>query len=289
MKIIKKAGVVMLAAVLLLSANIHPAVVHAEAQETVDTFLRSTVGYEVSRGDCLSILAERFGVKLSDLMAVNGLSEDSILKEGRRLVIPVPGIRYYTVKPGDTLWGLALKFGVTVEALQSVNNISEEDALRINEKLLIPVSDQVSTENEDDDLELGKYYLGLSNLAVWPVTGQVSSEFGPRWGRKHEGLDIATDEWEPIRALKSGTVVFAGHRGTYGKTIIINHGHGFRSLYAHASHLEVRPGEYVEQGQTIARVGNTGKSTGPHLHLEILYKGLPLNPEKCLPTEDWRI
>lgn len=288
MKLMKKAGAVVLAVVLLVIVNIHPITVQAD--EILDTDPGSrNVYYEVKKGDCLSILAERFNVRINELTAANSLNEDSILKEGRRLMIPAAGVRYYTVKQGDTLWGIAREFGISVDALEAANNISGEVALTVDKELFVPGSERVLIEHEETDPEVGDYYLRLSKLTVWPVTGQVSSEFGQRWGRRHEGLDIATEESKPIRALESGTVVFAGSRGTYGKTIIINHGHGFRSLYAHASYLEVNPGEYVEQGQTIARVGSTGHSTGPHLHLEILYRGSPLNPEKYLPTEDWRI
>jgi murein DD-endopeptidase MepM/ murein hydrolase activator NlpD len=290
MKLVKKAIAVVLATVLFVLANIHPGNVYAGNLETPDTEPESgMVYYEVRKGDSLWDLAERFGVRISDLTDANSLKEDGILEEGRRLMIPVSAIRHYTVKPGDTLWGIAREFRVDVEALETVNRISAEDALAVDRELIVPEPDRSLIEDEDTDPEVGDYDLGLSDLTVWPVTGQVSSEFGQRWGRRHEGLDVAADEGKPIRALESGTVVFAGRRGTYGKTIIINHGHGFRSLYAHASSLEVSPGEYVEQGQTIARVGSTGHSTGPHLHLEILYRGTPLNPERYLPTGEGQI
>jgi len=99
----------------------------------------------------------------------------------------------------------------------------------------------------------------------------------------HEGTDIAADWGSPIRTVADGKVVFAGNRGDYGKAVIIDHGNGFRSLYGHASSLEVRAGDRVSQGDVIARIGSTGRSTGPHLHLELLYRGTPQNPERYLP------
>ncbi len=101
----------------------------------------------------------------------------------------------------------------------------------------------------------------------------------------HHGVDIAAEEGRPIKAVDNGTVVFAGERGTYGNTIIINHSRGIRTLYAHASTLEVSAGNRVKRGQVIGRVGSTGHSTGPHLHLELWYKGVPLDPQKYLPDD----
>lgn len=290
MKLLKKVGTVVVVAAILVLVVLNPVSVYAESLKTEDRESGNrTVYYEIKRGDCLSILAERFGVRISDLTAANNLSTDSILAEGKWLRIPAAGMRYYTVKQGDTLWEIARKFGIAVEVLESANKLSAEDVLHVDKDLLVPAGDRIFSGDEVAETERVDDYHGVPNITVWPVTGLVSSEYGQRWGRRHEGIDIATEESKPIRALESGIVVFAGPRGTYGNTIIINHGHGFRSLYAHASSLEVTPGEYVEQGQTIARVGNTGRSTGPHLHLEILYRGVPLNPEKYLPTDDVRI
>lgn len=289
MKFIKKAGSIVLAAALLVLTNIPAVPVYAENEELADSTGSEKIYYVVKRGDCLWTLAERFGISVRNLTETNNLDEGSTLMEGQRLVIPASETGYYTVKPGDTLWGIAREFGVDVERLEAVNGISAESALIVDRELIIPESGRILAEAEDVGPEAADYALGLFDLTVWPVIGQVSSEFGQRWGRRHEGLDIAAEEGKPIRALEAGTVVFAGRRGTYGKTVIINHGHGFRSLYAHSSSLEVSPGEYVEQGQTIARVGSTGHSTGPHLHLEILYRGIPLNPERYLPTEEGQI
>ncbi len=123
----------------------------------------------------------------------------------------------------------------------------------------------------------------------WPARGRITSTYGYRrnpfgGNRKfHEGIDIAAPIGTPVVATAAGEVVFADRRGGYGLTVIIEHGFGFRTLYAHNSSLQVSPGDYVEAGVEIARVGSTGASTGPHLHYEVHYRGDPVDPADFLP------
>lgn len=111
--------------------------------------------------------------------------------------------------------------------------------------------------------------------------GTVSSRFGwrERFGRNHMGIDIAAPEGSPISAWKGGTVVWAGRRGTYGLMVEIDHGDGLRTRYAHCSSIYVEPGDAVSAGEHIAGVGSTGRSTGPHLHFEIVAAGTRIDPE----------
>jgi murein DD-endopeptidase MepM/ murein hydrolase activator NlpD len=118
---------------------------------------------------------------------------------------------------------------------------------------------------------------------IWPVAGSVTSEYGNRWGRLHAGIDIAAPTGTPIWAAKSGDVIFAGQQSGYGNVIIIDHGDGFSTVYAHQSRLVASDGQSVSQGQTIGYVGTTGHSTGPHVHFETRYGGTPRNPRGCLP------
>ena len=112
---------------------------------------------------------------------------------------------------------------------------------------------------------------------VWPVNGPVTSGFGPRWGRMHTGIDISAGTGTPIRAAKAGTVISAGSNGGYGLAVVIDHGGGFSTLYAHMSSMAVGGGS-VSQGEVIGRVGCTGSCTGPHLHFETRVGGSPQNP-----------
>lgn len=112
----------------------------------------------------------------------------------------------------------------------------------------------------------------------WPTTGRITSPFGPRWDGFHAGVDIGAPVGTPITAADSGIVSFAGWNGGYGMMVRIEHGNGFATLYAHASRILVTENQQVEKGQTIALVGNTGRSFGPHLHFEIISNGRPLDP-----------
>ncbi len=113
---------------------------------------------------------------------------------------------------------------------------------------------------------------------TWPTSGRVSSGFGPRWGRMHQGIDIAAPTGRPIMASKSGTVIVAGSQGGYGNLVVIDHGGGLSTAYAHQSRIAVRVGQPVTQGGLIGYVGSTGFSTGPHLHFEVRVNGAARDP-----------
>jgi murein DD-endopeptidase MepM/ murein hydrolase activator NlpD len=113
---------------------------------------------------------------------------------------------------------------------------------------------------------------------VWPVSGPVVSGYGMRWGRMHEGIDIAAGLGTPIRAAAAGTVIHAGWLGGYGNLVVLDHGDGLATAYAHASAILVGVGQSVAQGQTLSLVGSTGNSTGPHLHFEVRVNGSAVDP-----------
>lgn len=122
--------------------------------------------------------------------------------------------------------------------------------------------------------------LGIS--LIHPVSGIITSRFGSRWGSTHTGLDIANDEGTSIMAAASGTVTKAGWSGSYGNLVIVSHGNGVETWYAHCSAIYVSEGQSVSQGQVICAVGETGNATGPHLHLEIRVNGVAQNPQGYL-------
>jgi len=113
---------------------------------------------------------------------------------------------------------------------------------------------------------------------IWPVNGVVVSGYGMRWGRLHEGIDIAASTGTPIWAAASGTVIHSGWLGGYGNLVVIDHGNGLATAYAHASALLVGVGQSVSQGETVALVGSTGNSSGPHLHFEVRVNGVAVDP-----------
>ena len=121
--------------------------------------------------------------------------------------------------------------------------------------------------------------LPASNGALaWPVAGPVTSGFGSRWGRMHEGIDIGVSEGTPVHAAAAGTVIYAGWMSGYGNIVVIDHGNGLSTAYAHNSQLIVGQGATVGKGFVIALSGNTGHSTGPHVHFEVRVNGAPVDP-----------
>ena len=113
---------------------------------------------------------------------------------------------------------------------------------------------------------------------IWPVDGVVVSGFGMRWGRMHEGIDIAASSGTPIRAAAAGTVIHSGWLGGYGNLVVLDHGNGLATAYAHASAILVGVGVQVSQGETVSLVGSTGNSSGPHLHFEVRVNGVAVDP-----------
>jgi murein DD-endopeptidase MepM/ murein hydrolase activator NlpD len=134
--------------------------------------------------------------------------------------------------------------------------------------------DAALATNNDANLPAGTW--------VRPAQGSVSSEYGPRWGDEHEGIDIAAGSGSPVRAATDGVVKKASWYGGYGNAVIIDHGGGVQTLYGHNSSLSVQPGDRVRAGQVIAKVGSTGDSTGPHLHFEVQVDGKAVNPRPWL-------
>jgi len=141
--------------------------------------------------------------------------------------------------------------------------------------------------------ELSEYFedqksMLASTPAIWPTQGWVTSDFGARLDpynasrTMHQGLDISTPHGQPVLTPSDGTVVFNGTEGGYGKVLVVDHGYGVKTRYGHLSETFVRLGERVARGQKIAAVGNTGRSTGPHLHYEVRVNGIPENPRKFI-------
>lgn len=150
-----------------------------------------------------------------------------------------------------------------------------------------------ATRNERSLAELHRYFeeqrsLLASTPSIWPARGWVTSDFGVRLDpytaerAMHKGLDIANSPGTPVLAPADGVVVFAGTESGYGNVLVVDHGYGVKTRYAHLSVLDVRLGDKVKRGQRVAAIGNTGRSTGPHLHYEVRVNGLPENPRKFI-------
>lgn len=191
---------------------------------------------------------------------------------------------YHTVKKGQTLWRIAKTYEVDLETLQWVNDVEDVTDLRVGRILFIPgatnVLKVIPVRPEDETPpSLAKI------LVAWPLRGRLTSGFGPRGNRIHQGIDIAASKGTPVRAAAEGKVAYsgAGMKG-YGKVVVVKHESDYSTVYAHNSALLVRMGEKVDKGQVIAKVGSTGWATGPHLHFEVRRRGVPEDPMYYLPA-----
>ena len=153
-----------------------------------------------------------------------------------------------------------------------------------------------ATRQEQSLQELQAYFADQKSLlastpSTWPVRGWVTSDFGQRLDPytadrvMHQGLDIAGPHGKDVNSPSDGTVVFAGLEGGYGNVLVIDHGYGIKTRYGHLAEIKVKAGDKVKRGQVVAAIGNTGRSTGPHLHYEVRVNGLPQNPRKFILDE----
>lgn len=247
--------------------------------------------YTVQSGDTVLAIAARYHLQPETLQWSNpDIERDpDLLSVGDQLrILPVDGV-LHTVVAGDSLSGIASKYKVDVAQVIAYagNKLADANApLIIGSSLVVPggvkefaqqsvVGYSAAAVPVPDGATVGR---GSFN---WPASGSISQNY---WSG-HPAIDIASREGAAVTATDDGfvTVAGGGWNTGYGNEIIIDHGNGFVSLYAHLSSILVRPGENVTAGEQIGTVGNTGNSTGPHLHFEIRFNGAPRNPASFLP------
>lgn len=244
------------------------------------------ITYTVQLGDTVQAIAAQFGLEPTTIMWANPAVEDApdLLRIGQELVIlPVDGV-YHTVKENETLEEIAKKYKVEVEAIISCpyNSLQPPDfAIEPGMKLIIPGGEKpwvprVVTSYTGPVPEGARG----TGLFQWAVLGYITQ--GYWYG--HRAIDIGVPVGTAVHAADGGFVSFAGWTDIgYGYLIVIDHANGFATYYAHLSNFYVMAGQKVERGQVIGATGNTGWSTGPHLHFEIRYLGVPQNPRAYLP------
>lgn len=176
--------------------------------------------------------------------------------------------------------GILEKYNTELIELASV----EQSVSDLYEKKVVKTVNSSSTYVAASGYNSSSNVVNLGISLIRPVSGTVTSRFGSRWGSTHKGIDIGAAKGTTIVAAASGTVTYSeyGYGGGYGNYLIISHGNGIQTLYGHCTSLLVSTGTYVSQGQAIATVGNTGRSTGNHLHLEIRVNGVAQNPQNYL-------
>jgi murein DD-endopeptidase MepM/ murein hydrolase activator NlpD len=242
--------------------------------------------YTVKAGDSVLAIAAKYGLQPETIMWANTDLEQNPdrLQIGQQVnVLPVNGV-LHIVKPGDTLSSLAAKYKVELNQIVGYKPNGLADAssqLKVGSQLVIPGGAKPFVQQQLTASYTGPVdQLGSGNFS-WPTSGSITQGY---WGG-HPAVDIGSWIGAPAKAADSGVVVEAGGGWSsgYGNHVIIDHGNGFTTLYAHLTSIFVKPGESVTRGEQIGTVGSTGNSTGPHLHFEIRYQGVPRNPFNWLP------
>jgi len=232
--------------------------------------------YIVEPGDTVSRVATRFGISINTVLWANNLSARSVLRAGQELVIlPVSGVMH-RVKRGDTLDAVASRYKGSTERIIAFNNLASR-ALQAGQTVIIP-DGRIPPPPPPPPRLRGPTFVptAIVGKLFWPVGSKRLTQYF--WWR-HPGIDIGTPAGTPIYAADDGIVEFTklGRTG-YGFQIMIDHGNGMRTRYAHNSKILVSAGDQIKKGDVIAYSGNTGRSTGPHLHFEIFIGSRRVNP-----------
>ncbi len=225
--------------------------------------------YVVRQGDSLSQIADMFGVSVNTIVWANAIKGS--IREGDELIIlPISGVNH-TVKKGDTIRSIATKYKADMDDINSYNSLKPGETLLVGSTLIIP----------DGEVQSAPLISTRATSALRGTGGPAYKGYYMRpidGGSRSQGLhgynavDLAAPVFTPIHASADGMVIIArssGYNGGYGSYVVISHGNGTQTLYAHMSKVYVSQGEYVSRGSSIGLVGNTGKSTGPHVHFEI--------------------
>jgi murein DD-endopeptidase MepM/ murein hydrolase activator NlpD len=196
---------------------------------------------------------------------------------------------YHVVRPGESLYRIGKAYGVAIEELARVNGIKDPNRIFSGQRLLIPGANRAVPVETIAPAEIAQSDHGTNSLEspdetlIWPIAGTVNSGFGARGSGFHDGIDIAAPEGTPVRAVEKGEVIYSDQIRGYGNIVIVRHSGGIVSVYAHNQINLVGAGQDVEQGDIIAKVGSTGRVTGPHLHFEIRKHNVAQDPVRFLP------
>ncbi len=248
------------------------------------------IDYVVQLGDTVSSIASRFGISVNTILWANNLGNYSLIHPGDTLsILPFSGL-LYSVKSGDNLSKIANTYKIENEDIATHNNIAVDASLKIGQKLILPGATKIVTVVSRTSA--ASSYTGVSVIKdlvkapvvqasgddmVWPTEGKRITQY---FSWAHNGLDIGNKTGTAIYAAEAGKIEIAatGWNGGYGNTILINHGDGKKTRYGHLSVLYVKVGDSVEKGENIGTMGSTGRSTGPHLHFEVVINGTRYNP-----------
>ena len=243
------------------------------------------ITHKVQPGDSVSTIAQNYGISVSTILWENNLSSYSIIRPGDNLdILPMSGITY-KIKSGDSISKIAKNYSIEEEKIISANKLAD-NSLQIGQKLIIPGAKKAIYSSYKPTTYTG--FAAIKNIVNapsakpvvgnkmnWPTVGKRITQY---YSWRHHGLDIANKTGTPLYAADAGTVEVVGWGTGYGNQIVINHGGGKKTRYAHCSKFYVKKGDTVAKGQTIAAMGSTGWSTGSHIHFEVIINGAKKNP-----------
>jgi murein DD-endopeptidase MepM/ murein hydrolase activator NlpD len=236
------------------------------------------VSYTVRRGESLSQIAQKLHLNIGTLISFNGIKDSRTLGAGAVLKVPNSDGVLYRVRRGDSLEKIADSFSTALETVLDFNSLTTS-VITVGQEIFIPGA-RMSTA------DINKV---IGDLFIWPVSGRITSRFGGRNDpftgvfRSHNGIDIANKMDLPIGAAMAGQVVSAAFSPTYGNYVIVKHtGTTYQTLYGHLDKILVSRGQNVAQGQTLGLLGNTGYSTGAHLHFSLFKNGEAVDPSLYL-------
>ena len=243
------------------------------------------IEYTVQDGDTVSSIAEKFGISIDTIRWQNNLASKDSIKVGESLeILPVTGVAH-KVKKGDTVYSIAKYYDTSPQGIVDFpfNSFVNDETfeLAIGQTIIVPdgikpsqVLWQPTARVRQITPDAGS--VTASGAFIWPAGGTISQRFS--W--YHKAIDIANKTAPNILAADSGKVIVAGWPDGYGygNRVIIDHGNGYRTLYAHLSRIYVVVGQTVARGDAIGQMGSTGRSTGIHLHFEVIKNGVNLDP-----------
>ncbi|MEX1112322.1 MAG: peptidoglycan DD-metalloendopeptidase family protein [Candidatus Andersenbacteria bacterium] len=244
--------------------------------------------YTVQEGDTIAGIAANFDISVNTILWTNGLNSKTLLKTGDHLtILPTTGV-LHTVTSGDTVLGIASKYDAKGTDIVAYNSLEDSSRLSIGQKIIVPdgyieqrtapavVSQGTRIAREEESGPTPEPAPATPGGGwVWPTTTKHISQYF-KWG--HTGIDIDNRSRPAVFAAQGGTVEFRGWLGGYGNLIILNHGSGLTTYYAHLDAFYVTKGQQVATGDAIGKMGSTGRSTGPHVHFEVRRNGSPTNP-----------
>ncbi len=237
----------------------------------------SLVRHRLITGDTISGIAKKYGLNLDTVVSLNQIEDARRIPIGAVLKIPNQDGVLYSVRRGDSLSSIGKAFNVSMNAIADVNGL-ESSTIHPGQDVFVPGARM-------RPMELKKI---LGELFIYPTNGVFSSGFGPRNDpftgvlRFHNGVDLAGPLGTPVYAAMAGKVAKIGFHPSYGRYIIMSHSSGYQTWYAHLQKALVAPNASVAQGETIGEMGNTGYSTGPHLHFSVFRDGSPVDPMQFL-------